>query len=67
VVEDKFVCPHSGQPVHRRPYLMSADPDAPGFIGTATGERGEAWRRCLVVAVCLLAVLIWLAIRQLAS
>jgi uncharacterized membrane protein len=46
---------------------MSADPHAPGFIGTATGERGEAWRRCLLVAVCLLAVLIWLAIRQLAS
>jgi hypothetical protein len=31
------------------------------------GERGEPWRRFLVVAVCLLAVLIWLAIRQLAS
>jgi hypothetical protein len=34
-------------------------------MGILMGERRVAWRR--VVAVCLLAVLIWLAIRQLAS
>jgi hypothetical protein len=47
MVEDKRCCPHCGEPLHERPYLMSA---RSGSLST----RAIAWA---VVAVALLVVL----------
>lgn len=37
---------------------MSVDPDKPGLLGCLRGDRGEAWRIFVTIAVCVLAVLL---------
>ncbi len=54
-----MICPHCNRTIREeKRYLMSADPNKPGLIGSLTGEGGERWRMFVTIAVCALAVLL---------
>lgn len=54
-----MICPHCQRTIQEQQrYLMSADPDKPGLLGSLRGERGEAWRMFVMIAVCVLVVLL---------
>lgn len=57
-MESKRACPHCGAELHRKPYLMAIDPEAPGARAILRGEAGAASRLALTFALCLLAALI---------
>jgi len=50
VIEDKFVCPHCGHPVDRRPYLTRVDPVRQGswespWASAASRGGDSSWSR----------------------
>jgi hypothetical protein len=52
-------CPHCHRTIREeRRYLMSVDPEKPGLLGCLRGERDEAWRMFVTIALCVLTVLV---------